>query len=85
MNGGFDRPVPISKWSPQIARSEHLLPAHVWKIRLRRRIRVSRRDSALTVSAQAETATTDDLGSAAFLVDLSSMKHETQYTRLFRS
>jgi urease accessory protein len=39
----------------------------------------------LATSAQAEQATIDDLGSAAFMVDLASMAHETQYTRLFRS
>ena len=27
----------------------------------------------------------DDLGGAALLADLAAMKHETQYTRLFRS
>jgi urease accessory protein len=36
-------------------------------------------------SAQAVASTIDDLGSAAFMVDLASMAHETQYTRLFRS
>jgi urease accessory protein len=36
-------------------------------------------------SAQAEKSWIDDLGSAAFMVDLASMAHETQYTRLFRS
>ena len=36
-------------------------------------------------SAQAAAGTIDDLGSAAFMVDLASMAHETQYTRLFRS
>ena len=30
-------------------------------------------------------ATLDDLGSAAFRADLASMRHENQYTRLFRS
>jgi len=35
--------------------------------------------------SDAEDATIDDLGSAAFMVDLASMSHETQYTRLFRS
>ena len=30
-------------------------------------------------------ATLDDLGSAAFRADLAGMRHETQYTRLFRS
>ena len=39
----------------------------------------------LAVSVEAERATIDDLGSAAFMVDLASMAHETQYTRLFRS
>jgi urease accessory protein len=36
-------------------------------------------------STQVENCTIDDLGSAAFMVDLASMAHETQYTRLFRS
>ncbi len=42
-------------------------------------------ESVTTTSVQAEDATIDDLGSAAFMVDLASMAHETQYTRLFRS
>jgi urease accessory protein len=37
------------------------------------------------VIASVETATLDDLGGAAFRTDIASMKHETQYTRLFRS
>ena len=39
----------------------------------------------LTASAQGEEGTLADLGSAAFVLDLVSMAHETQYTRLFRS
>lgn len=42
-------------------------------------------DAVLDVSDRATTATLDDLGSAAFMVDLASMFHEAQYTRLFRS
>ena len=30
-------------------------------------------------------ASLDDLGSATFRADLAGMRHETQYTRLFRS
>jgi urease accessory protein len=41
--------------------------------------------AVLAASAEATQTTLDDLGSAAFMVDLSSMAHETQYTRLFRS
>ena len=41
--------------------------------------------TVLTASGEAEEATIDDLGSAAVMVDLASMLHETQYTRLFRS
>jgi urease accessory protein len=41
--------------------------------------------AVLAASAQARGATIDDLGSAAFMLDLGSMAHETQYTRLFRS
>src|SRR5262249_31130664 len=36
-------------------------------------------------STQAETSEICDLGSAAFMVDLASTAHETQYTRIFRS
>lgn len=36
-------------------------------------------------AAKAEAATLDDIGSATFRADLASMRHETQYTRLFRS
>jgi urease accessory protein len=39
----------------------------------------------LAASARAEEGTLADLGSAAFVLDLVSMAHETQYTRLFRS
>jgi urease accessory protein len=42
-------------------------------------------EAALAASAQAEESTIHDLGSAAFMVDLASALHETQYTRLFRS
>ena len=34
---------------------------------------------------RAANATLDDLGSATFRADLASLRHETQYTRLFRS
>jgi urease accessory protein len=37
------------------------------------------------IAAEAEGATLDDLGGAALRADIASMKHETQYTRLFRS
>jgi urease accessory protein len=39
----------------------------------------------LVIASQAMEATLDDLGGAALRADLASMKHETQYTRLFRS
>ena len=38
-----------------------------------------------TTGARVLTASLDDLGSATFRADLASMRHETQYTRLFRS
>ena len=37
------------------------------------------------LAREAETLTTDDLGSAALRSDLFSLQHETQYSRLFRS
>ncbi|WNJ88898.1 urease accessory protein UreF [Bosea sp. 685] len=36
-------------------------------------------------AAAAETATLDDLGGCALRSDLASLRHETQYSRLFRS
>lgn len=37
------------------------------------------------IATDAASATLDDLGGAALRADVASMKHETQYTRLFRS
>lgn len=42
-------------------------------------------NAVLSASAQCSYATLDDLGSAGFTVELASMEHETQYTRLYRS
>ncbi len=43
-------------------------------------------EPAVAATAQrALAATLDDLGSATFRADLAGMRHETQYTRLFRS
>jgi len=42
-------------------------------------------DAVLEASERALTVGIDGLGSAALMVDLASMLHETQYTRLFRS
>ncbi len=39
----------------------------------------------IATAQRALAASLDDLGSAAFRADLASMRHETQYTRLFRS
>jgi urease accessory protein len=41
--------------------------------------------AAEELAAFAAEATLDDLGGAAFRSDLASLRHETQYTRLFRS
>ena len=37
------------------------------------------------LSALALSLTPDDLGSSAFMADIASMRHETQYSRMFRS
>jgi len=39
----------------------------------------------VATAGRATAATLDDLGSATFRADLASLRHETQYTRLFRS
>src|SRR5215212_5404816 len=41
--------------------------------------------AVLALAAFAARATIDDLGGAAFRSDLAALRHETQYTRLFRS
>jgi urease accessory protein len=41
--------------------------------------------AAIDVANETMSATLDDLGSAALMVDMASLAHETQYTRLFRS
>ncbi len=38
-----------------------------------------------TIAAEASTIPLDELGGAALRADIASMRHETQYTRLFRS
>lgn len=38
-----------------------------------------------TTAARAQSAALDDLGGATFRADLACLRHETQYTRLFRS
>ncbi|MDX8454997.1 urease accessory protein UreF [Mesorhizobium sp. VK9D] len=40
---------------------------------------------AIATAACAAASTLDDLGGAAFMSDIMAMKHETQYSRLFRS
>ena len=40
---------------------------------------------ARALAAQARDATLDDLGGCAFISDIAAMRHETQYSRLFRS
>jgi urease accessory protein len=43
-------------------------------------------EPVVSVTAKrAMAATLEDLGSATFRADLASLRHETQYTRLFRS
>jgi urease accessory protein len=42
-------------------------------------------EAVLSASTQGSCATLDELGSAGFMVELASIAHETQYTRLFRS
>ncbi len=40
---------------------------------------------ATEIAQQTETGDLADLGSTAFLADIASMKHETQYSRVFRT
>jgi urease accessory protein len=40
---------------------------------------------ALATASRAAASSLDDLGGAAFMSDIAAMRHETQYSRLFRS
>jgi urease accessory protein len=49
------------------------------------RVLASLEPVVVSTAKRALAASLDDLGSATFRADLASMRHETQYTRLFRS
>jgi urease accessory protein len=49
------------------------------------RVLASLEPVVISTVKRAQDASLDDLGSATFRADLASMRHETQYTRLFRS
>jgi urease accessory protein len=49
------------------------------------RILASLESDVAATAKRALTSSLDDLGSATFRADLASLRHETQYTRLFRS
>ncbi|MDE2376175.1 urease accessory protein UreF [Bradyrhizobium sp.] len=49
------------------------------------RVLASLEPAVAATADRALQATLDDLGSATFRADLASLRHETQYTRLFRS
>ncbi|MBI1179672.1 MAG: urease accessory protein UreF [Alphaproteobacteria bacterium] len=49
------------------------------------RIIAALEDAVVETAAEALTAGLDDVGSASLSVDVASMRHETQYSRLFRS
>jgi urease accessory protein len=46
---------------------------------------VALEEAVLATAALAATSTLDDLGSAAFMSEIMTMRHETQYSRVFRS
>src|SRR5262249_9518492 len=49
------------------------------------RVLASLESAVAATATRALCATLDDLGGATFRADLASLRHETQYTRLFRS
>ena len=46
---------------------------------------LARLEPILLAASSREVPALDDIGGAAPLIDILSMRHETQYTRLFRS
>jgi urease accessory protein len=49
------------------------------------RVLAALEDAVAATAARALTTPLDELGTCAFRADIATMKHETQYTRLFRS
>jgi urease accessory protein len=49
------------------------------------RVLAALESTIIAVSEETAAATLDDLGGCAFRSDIAAMRHETQYTRLFRS
>lgn len=49
------------------------------------RVLASMESTIVQVATDTRGATLDDIGSCVFRADLAAMRHETQYTRLFRS
>ena len=49
------------------------------------RLLVALEPDVQATAVRAQSATLDEIGSATFRADLASMRHETQYTRLFRT
>ena len=49
------------------------------------RVLAALEDAVAATAARALTTPLDELGTCAFRADIAGMKHETQYTRLFRS
>ena len=49
------------------------------------RVLAALEDGVAATAARAAVASLDDVGSATFRADLASLRHEAQYTRLFRS
>jgi urease accessory protein len=49
------------------------------------RILAALEPAVVATARRALEASLDDLGSATFRADLAGLRHETQYTRLFRS
>jgi urease accessory protein len=49
------------------------------------RVLAALEETVAATAARALTTPLDDIGSATFRADLATMRHETQYTRLFRS
>ena len=49
------------------------------------RVQIALKRVCLKVAAEVQGATLDDLHSSTFLSDIASMRHETQYSRIFRT
>ena len=90
----WPRPATTSRWRAPLAAFLHAVAANLVSAGVRliplgqtdgQRVLASLEPVIATTASRALGTALDDIGGATFRADIASMRHERQYTRLFRS